>query len=50
MIYVSCSLPTLCRDLKTLGNLGYSFTEVLVLDMFAQTHHIETIAVLDGAA
>lgn len=46
IIYVSCNLPTLVRDLKTLCSQGYVLEQVMLLDMFAQTHHVETISVL----
>lgn len=46
VVYVSCNLPTLCRDLGVLRERGYSLVKVGVLDMFPQTHHVETISVL----
>jgi len=46
VVYISCNLPTLARDLRVLGGNGYRLQQVFVLDMFAQTHHIETISVL----
>jgi 23S rRNA (uracil1939-C5)-methyltransferase len=46
IVYVSCNLPTLTRDLKELVGAGYSLESVSVLDMFPQTHHVETISVL----
>lgn len=46
IVYVSCSLPTLTRDLKELVGKGYQLDSVRVLDMFSQTHHVETISVL----
>lgn len=46
IVYVSCSLPTLTRDLKSLLELGYRLEKVQVLDMFPQTHHVETISTL----
>jgi 23S rRNA (uracil1939-C5)-methyltransferase len=46
IVYVSCSLPTLARDLKTLCAGGYCLEQVSVLDMFPQTHHVETISTL----
>lgn len=46
IVYVSCSLPTLTRDLKTLLSLGYQLEKVEVLDMFPQTHHVETVSSL----
>ena len=46
IVYVSCSLPTLTRDVAALAAQGFSLEEVSVLDMFAQTHHVETISLL----
>jgi 23S rRNA (uracil1939-C5)-methyltransferase len=45
--YVSCSLPTLCRDAKTLVQRGYSLVQCWVVDMFSQTHHVETVSVFE---
>jgi 23S rRNA (uracil1939-C5)-methyltransferase len=49
VVYVSCSLPTLCRDVKTLADKGYSLVEMWVVDMFSQTYHVETISLLEAA-
>ncbi len=46
VIYISCSPPTLARDLRLLHDLGYRTTEVQPLDMFPQTYHIECVATL----
>lgn len=42
--YVSCEPSILARDLRTLLDAGYSLDSVIALDLFPQTHHVETIA------
>ena len=44
IIYVSCDIMTLVRDLKELSN--YSIKKVVTVDMFPNTHHVESIALL----
>lgn len=46
MVYVSCNPSTLARDLKLLHEGGYKVEKVQPVDMFPQTHHIESIALL----
>ena len=46
LIYVSCSPETLPADLTTLAAAGYRVTELHLLDLFPQTTHIETVAIL----
>ena len=48
--YVSCDAETLARDLKVLCESAYTLKEVVPLDMFPQTHHVECVAVLELAA
>ncbi len=48
IIYVSCNPSTLVRDLELLLESGkYKLTDVVAMDMFPHTHHIETIARLE---
>lgn len=46
IVYVSCNVPSLGRDLKTLAQRGFIVESTAVIDMFPQTHHVETITVL----
>ncbi len=46
LIYVSCSPDTLPTDLATLSASGYRIAELHLVDLFPQTNHIETVAVL----
>ncbi len=46
IVYVSCNVPTLIRDLKTLRGRGFDLRRIFLLDMFPQTHHVETICIL----
>lgn len=46
MVYVSCDPVTLGRDLKQMVDSGYSLCELHMIDMFPQTFHQESVAVL----
>lgn len=46
IIYVSCDSVTMCRDIKELSLNGWEIQEVIGVDMFPQTPHIECITVL----
>ena len=46
VIYVSCDPQTLARDLKLLVNGGYEVISSQPLDMFPQTHHCESVSLL----
>lgn len=47
IIYISCDPATLFRDLGQLINAGFIPHIIQPIDMFPQTHHIETIVVLE---
>jgi 23S rRNA (uracil1939-C5)-methyltransferase len=47
VVYVSCDPATLCRDLASLQQQGFSVKKIQPVDMFPQTHHIETVTVLE---
>jgi len=44
IVYVSCSPPTLARDLSILAGAGYRLLRAGLFDMFPQTFHVECIA------
>ncbi len=41
VIYVSCDVMTLVRDIKLLDN--YELNDISVIDMFPETHHVESV-------
>jgi 23S rRNA (uracil1939-C5)-methyltransferase len=45
VLLVSCDPPTLARDLAALKE-RYAVTRLTLLDLFPQTHHVETVALL----
>ena len=44
--YVSCNPSTLARDLRVLIDHGYAIDRICALDLFPQTHHVETVVSL----
>jgi 23S rRNA (uracil1939-C5)-methyltransferase len=46
ILYISCMPPTLARDLKPFTENGYELRPVEAYDMFPQTAHVETLALL----
>jgi 23S rRNA (uracil1939-C5)-methyltransferase len=48
LVYISCDPATLARDLQRL-NVNYVVKEVRAFDLFPQTAHVETVAVLEAA-
>jgi tRNA/tmRNA/rRNA uracil-C5-methylase (TrmA/RlmC/RlmD family) len=47
LVYVSCDVPTLARDTRALVDAGYAISDVRAFDLFPNTAHVETVAVLD---
>jgi tRNA/tmRNA/rRNA uracil-C5-methylase (TrmA/RlmC/RlmD family) len=41
--YVSCEPSILARDLRWLIDLGWNIERITAIDMFPQTHHVETV-------
>jgi 23S rRNA (uracil1939-C5)-methyltransferase len=46
VVYVSCDVATLVRDLRILTADGYAVSSVKAFDFFPNTHHCEVVAVL----
>ncbi|MEO6804034.1 MAG: 23S rRNA (uracil(1939)-C(5))-methyltransferase RlmD [Granulicella sp.] len=47
MVYISCDPVTLARDLKAMVDSGYTVNELHLVDLFPQTFHMETVAILN---
>jgi 23S rRNA (uracil1939-C5)-methyltransferase len=48
-VYVSCDPATLARDLRACVESGFRVGAIQALDLFPQTHHVETVALLTGS-
>ena len=46
IVLVACDPATMARDLAALIAQGYSLEKLVMVDLFPQTYHIETIAKL----
>jgi 23S rRNA (uracil1939-C5)-methyltransferase len=46
VLYVSCDVATLARDLRILTDSGYAVSSVKAFDFFPNTHHCEVLALL----
>lgn len=49
IVYISCKPSTLARDLKYLAEKGYQTQNVVPVNMFPRTSHVESVAVLEKA-
>jgi 23S rRNA (uracil1939-C5)-methyltransferase len=46
IVYISCDVATLARDTRALYDAGYTLSHLSGIDLFPNTAHVETIAVL----
>lgn len=46
IVYISCDVATLARDTRALHDAGYGLAELTGIDLFPNTAHVESIAVL----
>lgn len=47
IVYISCNPSTFARDAEILERNGYKLRKVVPVDMFPQTNHVETVALLE---
>ncbi len=47
IVYISCDPATLIRDLREMTAHGYSLARLRTVDMFPQTSHVESVALLE---
>jgi 23S rRNA (uracil1939-C5)-methyltransferase len=47
MVWVSCDVVSTCRDLAPMLKAGWNLRETVLVDMFPQTWHMETVFILE---
>jgi 23S rRNA (uracil1939-C5)-methyltransferase len=47
VVYVSCDVATLARDVRRFVDAGYRLSHLEAFDLFPNTAHVESVAVLD---
>jgi len=50
VVYISCDVATLARDVATLAAGGFHLAEVEMFEMFPHTSHVEVLAILERSA
>ena len=50
IFYIACDQQTQRRDVEVIMSCGYLVTEICLVDMFPQTHHLESIVVLERSS
>ena len=46
LVYISCNPQTLARDINRFQDRGYKLEKIKACDMFSETMHVETVALL----
>lgn len=46
VVYVSCDVATLARDIKIFDSFGYKLEEYTPVDLFPRTAHVETVVLM----
>ena len=49
MVYIACKPTSLARDLEMLQGRGYKVERIACVDLFPNTYHVETLALLTKA-
>ena len=49
VVYVSCDVATLARDVRRFLDAGYGLSHIEAFDLFPNTAHVESLVVLDRA-
>ena len=49
VVYISCGIESLERDLKLLKSLGYHAKKIQPVDMFPHTRHVECVVLMSRA-
>lgn len=50
IVYISCNVSTLARDIERLTQKGYTLQKVQPVDMFPETLHVECVALMSKVA